>query len=144
MTMKIAARSILRLALSSAMGLIGVGLSTGTVLAQGTTGTIAGTVTDPDGALVQAAAISVYSASGSAKKLVSDAAGAFVVVRLVPGRYELKVSAKGFSAATLSDVMVTGGKTTSTAVKLGISVSTDLEVSADAIRSDLQKRQYRS
>jgi hypothetical protein len=132
MTMKIAARSILRLALSSAMGLIGVGLSTGTVLAQGTTGTIAGTVTDPDGALVQAAAISVYSASGSAKKLVSDAAGAFVVVRLVPGRYELKVSAKGFSAATLSDVMVTGGKTTSTAVKLGISVSTDLEVSADA------------
>ena len=121
--MKIAVRLVLGLLM-----MVGVGQ----VLAQGATGAIAGTVTDPDGALVPAAAISVSSGSGSAKKLVSDAAGAFTIGRLVPGRYELKVSAKGFSAATVSDVMVTGGKTTSAVVKLDISVSTDVEVTAEA------------
>jgi hypothetical protein len=127
MTMKIAERLVLGLAMSSLMALAGVG----PVVAQGTTGTIAGTVTDPDGALVPSAAIVVSSGSGSARKGASDAAGAFVIGRLVPGRYEVKVSAKGFSAATVSDVMVMSGKTTSAVVKLDISVSTDVEVTAD-------------
>ena len=62
--------------------------------------------------------------AGLARKISSDAAGAFTISRLVPGRYELRVSAKGFAPSTVSDVMVTGGKTTSAAVKLDISVST--------------------
>jgi hypothetical protein len=122
MTMKIAVRLVLGLAM-----LMGVGQ----VWAQSATGTIAGTVTDPDGALVPSAAIVVSSGSGSARKLTSDAAGAFVIGRLVPGRYELKVSAKGFTAATMSDVMVTGGKTTAAVVKLDISVNSEVNVTAE-------------
>jgi hypothetical protein len=63
--------------------------------------------------------------------LTSDAAGAFVIGRLGPGRYELKVSAKGFTAATMSDVMVTGGKTTAAVVKLDISVNSEVNVTAE-------------
>jgi hypothetical protein len=73
----------------------------------------------------------VSSGSGSARKLTSDAAGAFVIGRLVPGRYELKVSAKGFTAATMSGVMVTGGKTTAAVVKLDISVNSEVNVTAE-------------
>jgi hypothetical protein len=120
MTMKIAVRLVLAM-------LMGVGQ----VWAQSATGTIAGTVTDPDGALVPSAAIMVSSGSGSARKLTSDAAGAFVIGRLVPGRYELKVSAKGFTAATMSGVMVTGGKTTAAVVKLDISVNSEVNVTAE-------------
>ena len=125
--MKIAVRLVLGLWIAGLLLLVG----TMPLLAQGTTGAIAGTVTDPDGALVPQAAIVLSSGSGSARKVVSDAAGAFVIGRLVPGRYELKVSAKGFAAATVGDVMVTGGKTTSETVKLDISVSTDVEVTAE-------------
>jgi hypothetical protein len=128
MTMKIAVRLVLGLWVVGLLLLVG----TMPLLAQGTTGTIAGTVTDPDGALVPSAAIVVSSASGSARKVTSDAAGAFTIGRLVPGRYELRVSAKGFSAATVSDVMVTGGKTTSVVVKLEISVNSEVDVSAEA------------
>jgi hypothetical protein len=122
MTMKIAVRLVLGLMMS---------MGVGQIWAQGTTGTIAGTVTDPDGALVPSAAIVVSSGSGSARKLTSDAAGAFVIGRLVPGRYELTVSAKGFTVSTLSDVMVTGGKTTTAAVKLDISVNSEVNVTAE-------------
>jgi hypothetical protein len=125
--MKIVARLVLGLAMSLSLGLVGAGQ----MKAQVATGGIQGTVTDPDGALVPQAAIVVSSASGSARKLTSDGAGAFAISRLVPGRYELKVSAKGFTAATVSDVMVAGGKTTSAVVKLEISVSTDVEVTSD-------------
>ena len=122
MNTKIAVRWILGL-----MMLAGVG----PVMAQVATGGISGMVTDPDGALVPGAAIVVSSGSGSARKATSDAAGAFAVGRLVPGRYALNVWAKGFAAATVNDVMVTSGKTTSAAVKLDISVNTNVDVTAE-------------
>ncbi len=130
MRTKIAVRLVLGLLVVYLLMLVG----SMPLLAQGSassTGTIAGTVTDPDGALVPAAAIVVSSGSGAGRKLTSDAAGAFVIGRLVPGRYELKVSAKGFAASTVSDVMVTGGKTASAPVTLAISVNTDVEVTAE-------------
>ena len=71
------------------------------------------------------------SESGSARKLKSNAAGVFDAARLAPGRYTLTVAAKGFATATMADVMVYGGKTTSESVKLEISVESQVEVSAD-------------
>ena len=103
-----------------------------TAAGQGTTGTIRGTVTDPDGALVPQAVVTVSSGSGSARTLKSDAAGAFAATRLAPGRYTLTVTAKGFTAATMPDVMVYGGKSTDEAVKLDISVESQVNVSAQA------------
>jgi hypothetical protein len=101
------------------------------VLAQVATGTIQGTVTDPDGALVPQAAITLSSGSGAARKLKSDAAGAFAIARLVPGRYALMVTAEGFTPATMNDVMVYSGKATSETVKLEISVDSEVEVTAN-------------
>ncbi len=124
------------LALGVVMLLGGAGMGSAQVAAgqgatgQGATGTIRGTVTDPDGALVPQADVTVASGSGSARTLKSDAAGAFDAARLAPGRYTLTVAAKGFSTATVADVMVYGGKTTSEEVKLDISVESQVDVSA--------------
>ncbi|MGA7155215.1 MAG: carboxypeptidase regulatory-like domain-containing protein [Acidobacteriaceae bacterium] len=100
--------------------------------AQSATGTIRGTVTDPDGALVPQAAVTVSSGSGSARTVKSDAAGAFAATQLVPGRYTLTVTASGFSTATVSDVMVYSGKTTGKNVKLEIEVESQVNVTAEA------------
>ncbi|MGA8939033.1 MAG: carboxypeptidase regulatory-like domain-containing protein [Acidobacteriaceae bacterium] len=103
-----------------------------TATGQGATGTIRGTVTDPDGALVPQAAITVSSGSGSGKKLKSDSGGAFEATRLAPGRYTVTVTATGFTTSTTTDVMVYGGKTTDEKVKLDILVESQVNVTAQA------------
>lgn len=114
------------------MSAVLMGCATVSGWAQSATGTIRGTVTDPDGALVPQAAVTVASGGGSSKKVTSDASGAFAATQLVPGRYTVTVAAKGFTTATVTDVMVTSGKTTSANVKLDISVESQVNVSAQA------------
>jgi hypothetical protein len=56
-----------------------------------------GTVTDPSGAAVPGAAVSLDGTAG-AKHARTDNAGEYSFPRLAPGRYSLKVTAKGFAA----------------------------------------------
>jgi len=105
--------------------------------AQAQTGSIQGIVTDPDGALVPQAAVTIWSGSGrgrlsSARKLKSDASGTFEASRLAPGHYTVTVAANGFSTVRISDVLVIGGKTTHQSVKMAISVESRVEVTAQA------------
>ena len=100
-------------------------------LAQAATGTIRGTVTDPDGALVPQAEITVSRGPGSVRTLKSDSAGGFEITRLTPGRYALSAVAKGFSMVRVNDVMVYSGKTMSVALKLDISVQSQVQVTGD-------------
>lgn len=104
---------------------------TGSLLAQTATGTVRGTITDPSGALVPQADISVSNASGFSRKLKSGSAGAFELPRLVPGRYSLSVDAKGFAPANVDEVLVYAGKVTSENVKLEISVQSEVQVTAE-------------
>jgi hypothetical protein len=61
---------------------------------------IAGTVTDPAGAVVPKAQVNVVDdASGRAFTSTSDARGQFNVAGLVPGRYRLNISSPGFKQA---------------------------------------------
>jgi hypothetical protein len=69
------------------------------------TGAIAGTVTDPSGALVARAAIVVKSqATQEERHLATDAEGNFSVPFLTPGNYDLTVRAPGFEPIVLKGI----------------------------------------
>src|SRR5216683_4812707 len=71
------------------------------------TGAIAGTVSDPSGALVARAAISVKSqATQEERDLATDAEGNFSVPFLTPDRYDLTILASGFESLILKGVQV--------------------------------------
>ncbi len=65
--------------------------------AQESTGAISGTVTDPSGALVPQAAITITNVqTGVVRKETSNASGLFVVTNLAVGNYSLTAEAQGF------------------------------------------------
>ena len=65
--------------------------------AQQITGSIRGTVQDPSSAFVQSASVSArQTETGLTRTAITDAGGAYVLVELPVGHYELQVEAKGF------------------------------------------------
>src|SRR5215467_15433003 len=62
------------------------------------TGSIVGTISDPQGAVVSDARVTITNtATNQITTVTSNSAGAFNSGALVPGEYRLQVSAKGFS-----------------------------------------------
>jgi hypothetical protein len=102
-----------------------------TLLAQSTSGAIRGTVLDPSGALVPGAQITITSATGFSRTLQSGATGAFEVPHLAPGSYSVSIDATGFTPALEGGIQVSGNKVTQENIKLGISVDSEIEVTAD-------------
>ncbi|MBB5058748.1 hypothetical protein HDF16_003462 [Granulicella aggregans] len=98
---------------------------------QSTTGTVKGTVTDSTGALVPQAEVVVMNSGGVVAKVKSNATGFFEAPRLVPGRYSLSITAKGFSQTVIDDVSVFGGKATTEAVQMTLTVETNVQVTAE-------------
>jgi hypothetical protein len=123
-------KSVLRLVLSALLSLSAFAPGA-SAIAQSATGTVRGSVTDPTGALVPQASITISNTSGFSRKLTSSATGAFDIPRLVPGRYSLSITAKGFGAAQVDDVEVFGDKVTPETVKLDISVESEVQVTAE-------------
>jgi hypothetical protein len=79
-------------------------VSVSACLAQ-STATLAGTVTDPSGAVVPGAQVTVHSlATGLDRQLVTDSAGLYVAPSLVPGDYQVQAKAAGFSQYTVKSV----------------------------------------
>ena len=79
-------------------------VSVGTSFAQ-STATLAGTVTDPTGAVVPNASVKVRSLSTNVlRETVSDSAGAYVVPSLQPGDYEIRTTAAGFGTSVIKSV----------------------------------------
>ena len=78
--------------------------------AQTPTGAVHGTVTDPTGAIIPSASVVLSNDSGGSKSVASGSDGRFAFDHLPPGRYSLSVTASGFAAATLQDIMVFAGK----------------------------------
>src|ERR1039458_1909421 len=74
-------------------------LSSTLLLAQTTVGngSIQGTVTDPSGAVVSGAKITITEKSqGTASHVTSDSRGAYSSGALIPGNYTVRVEAAGF------------------------------------------------
>jgi hypothetical protein len=79
-------------------------LGAGIGLAQ-STATLSGAVTDPSGAVISGAQVTVHSlATGADRQLVTDAAGIYVAASLEPGDYQVQAKAAGFSLYTVKKV----------------------------------------
>src|SRR6267154_5438800 len=80
------------------------------VHAQVTGATLSGTVTDASGAVIAGAEVSVRNtATGISKDTTTDSAGFYTVPNLIPGPYEVKISAKGFTTAVQSNLTLAVG-----------------------------------
>ncbi len=81
--------------------------------AQATTGTLAGTIYDPQGAVLPGARVFLQSAStGATLVAVADHAGRYRFVDLAPGVYGLSVDAPGFALFTASSIHMDLGRQT--------------------------------
>ena len=79
-------------------------VSVGACFAQ-STATLSGVVTDPSGAVVPGAQVTVHSlATGLDRQITTDSAGLYVVPSLEPGDYQVQAKAAGFSAYTVKKV----------------------------------------
>src|SRR5579864_3084904 len=77
------------------------------LFASGPTGTITGTVTDPSGAVVRKARITVLNeATNAVRSAETNDDGDFTVALLPPGRYRVTVEDAGFRKSIFSDVTV--------------------------------------
>src|SRR3954462_8928907 len=111
------------------------------LLAQSTTssGSIQGTITDPQGAVVPAAKVTVVDeASGQSKNLQVSNSGTFNTGPILPGRYVVKATATGFGTVEQS-VTVQVGNTTTANVKLGIVATETVSVNSNAIHVNTEQ-----
>ena len=116
-------------------------LSSAFLLAQTTvgTGSISGTVTDPSGAVLDNAKITIANvATNQVINLSSNSSGGFNSGALVPGTYKLQVAMKGFSTVSQT-VTVQVGNTATANVKLAVgqeSTVIDVEASSAAVNTE--------
>jgi hypothetical protein len=86
---------------------LGLVMSLARLGGQTTTGSIVGTVTDPSGAVISGASLTVTNVdTGIAVKATSDATGNYVVTPLSIGRYSVTVEAPGFKRSVRTDITV--------------------------------------
>jgi hypothetical protein len=109
------------------------------LLGQSNSGSVAGTVTDPSGAVVPGASVSISNpVSQYARTAVTDNAGRYQFTNLPFNPYHLTVSATGFgSVAEDVDVRSSVPLTESTVLKVGASSTTvTVEGSEDLLEND--------
>ena len=105
-------------AISLIVGLVSVGK------AQVTTGTVSGTVTDPNGAVVTGASVQATSLeTNSTRTTNSDSDGHFAFTLLPPGRYRVDVAAPGFQNYRV-EVVVNITQTTTVDARLNLTGTT--------------------
>ena len=73
----------------------------------GTTGSIAGIITDPTGAVIPGARLTVTNtAQGIQRKAIADSKGAYAFPSLPVGEYRLRAEAQGFKPQNRTDLMI--------------------------------------
>ena len=105
-----------------------------TALSQAVYGNIFGTVTDPSGAAVPNAKVTITDiAKGTSTTTTTNATGNYTVTHLIPDSYSVKVEAQGFKTATQQPVVVNAdqGAKVDMPLQLG-QVSEAVEVTGEA------------
>jgi outer membrane receptor protein involved in Fe transport len=124
-------------AIAATLGLLALSLLlNGVSLGQIKSGVITGTVTDPTGAVIAGANVSVVNMETNvATTAVTDETGSFTVPYLAPGSYAVNVekAGSGFSKYVRTNIIVSTAQTVKVEVKLQAGVTTDtVSVQADA------------
>lgn len=95
------------------------------------TGTVVGTVTDPTGAVIPQAQITLTDTATNTKRTTqSNATGQYVFSNVPPGKYELSIERSGFDVAKVRNQTVNVGTQTTVNVKMKVGSTTQtVEVS---------------
>ena len=103
-------------------------------VAQQITGSIRGTVQDPSGAIVQNVSVSAKQIeTGLTRSALTDHTGAYVILELPVGHYELQAEAKGFQKYVQSGITLNVNETATVPVRLTVGAETQqVQVMADA------------
>src|SRR5438034_6940227 len=80
-------------------------------IAQNSTASLSGKVTDQTGAVIPQATVVVTGADGKPTTATTNAEGAFAVHSLAPGSYSVAAQAKGFAPSRKDGVMLEAGQT---------------------------------
>src|SRR5438270_1195112 len=99
-----------RILILVSLALLGTILSAGQLRAQVAGATLSGTINDPSGAVVPNAQVSARNtATGVTRVATTDPAGFYSIPNLLPGNYEVSVTAPGFSTAVQSNIELAVG-----------------------------------
>jgi len=104
------------------------------VFAQQITGSVRGTVLDPSGAVVQSASVSAsQTETGLTRSAMTDHSGAYVLLELPVGHYQLQVEARGFQTYVQQGIILNVNETATIPVRLVVGAETQqVQVMADA------------
>jgi hypothetical protein len=104
------------------------------LLGQTGTATVHGTVTDPTGAVIPGASVSIITPGGQTIiSMITDSLGAYQSRSLAPGTYIVVASAQGFASSSSQAVTLASGQSVQYSVALQIQVEQqDIQVDADA------------
>jgi hypothetical protein len=95
---------------------------TASAIAQAPTATLRGQVTDPSGAVVTNATVSIVVSGVPTHSAATDRSGVYEIGNLAPGKYTVTASAKGFALFAQTGVEVAAGQTAQFNIALEISV----------------------
>jgi len=104
------------------------------VVAQQITGSLRGTVVDPSGAVVESAAVRAQQTeTGLTRTAFTDRDGAYVLVELPIGHYQIRAEAKGYQKYLQEGISLDVNQTATVNVHLKLGAETQqVEVKADA------------
>lgn len=140
-----------KIAVSATAAIVLVLALAGQSVAQTFRGTILGTVTDPNGAVVSKATVTAKNVgTGIERSTTTDDFGNYTLAELQIGTYELKAQASGFQIATVSNVVVavsaerrvdvslavTGGETT-----VIVSTNTQVETTTNTLGGTISTKE---
>lgn len=111
-------------------------------VAQATTGTLRGTVTDPNGQVVSGATVTVKNqdTNVTSSAFTTNESGSYVIPNLLPGKYTVTVeSAAGFSRKVVTDVAVSLGQTNDVNVALAIGQTSETVTVTGATEEIIQR-----
>src|SRR5437667_2236776 len=98
-------------------------------------GTLSGTISDPSGRLVPQALISIQNiATGITTTVTTNSDGYYTAANLLPGEYQVTVSAKGFATEVRKGISLTVGaqQVIALTLQVGSAAKTVVEVTAEA------------
>jgi outer membrane receptor protein involved in Fe transport len=100
----------------------------------GGTGSISGTVTDPNGLSVPGAQVIVRNiATGAERQMTTTDAGVFTVPFLVPGRYMVSVTKAGFAEFRRENVIVEIGRNSVADAQLGLAAQVETVIATATV-----------
>jgi hypothetical protein len=107
--------------------------------AQVTGATLSGTVSDPTGGVVANATVSATNnATAINREVMTDSAGLYSIPNLVPGTYDIRISATGFSTSVQSGLTLAVGQQLQLNFSLKVGqTTTNVEVTGAAPQIDL-------